>query len=105
VPLDPEARVFESNSALPIAGTPGVPWVRSGTDFIGEPVEGRVGIAVEFSEGWNPDGTESGWSVSVDGSEGRATFASTGAGTPLAYAVAGLVLVSMVFIVVGRRRR
>ncbi len=105
VPLDPEARVFENNSALPIAGTLQVPWQRSGTAFAGEPVNGTVGIAVEFAEGWNPNGTRSGWSVSVEGEEGRATFASKGIQTPLAYTVAALAVAALACIVVGRRKR
>jgi hypothetical protein len=104
VPLDPESRVFENDQALPIAGTTETPWQRTGTSFVGEPVDGPVGIAVNYSDGWEPEGSAADWSVEVDGGLGRATFASPGVVTPLGYGVATLLLGSVALVIVGRRR-
>jgi hypothetical protein len=104
VPLDPDARVFENDQALPVAGTSDVPWQRSGTSFVGEPVDGEVGIAVNYDDGWEPDGTRSGWSVAVDGSEGEASFSYPGIDSYLQLGVVALLLGSLVLVIVGRRR-
>lgn len=104
VPLDPDARVYENDQALPIAGSPGIPWQRSGTSFVGEPIDGSISIAVNYADGWQPDGARAGWSVAVDGGQGVASFASTGLTTPLAYSVVALLLGTIALLIVGRRR-
>jgi len=105
LPVDPESRVFENDAALPIAGTDDVSWDDSGIGFAGESVEGPVGLAVNFDEGWQPDATRSRWSVVVDGGEGSATYGPSDANRWLTGAAAAVVLASLGLIIVGRRRR
>jgi GT2 family glycosyltransferase len=104
VPLDPDSRVYENDQAFPIAGTSQDPWQRSGTSFVGEPMEGPVGVAVNYSDGWQPDATPADWAVEVDGSQGEARFSYPGVSGLLAYGAIALLVASVGLIIVGRRR-
>ncbi len=86
VPLDPEARVYENRSAAPIAGSIAVPWQRRGLDFVGESVSGPVALSVNYDEGWAPDPAQSEWLVTIDGSDGLASYRPTGLHLPLSSA-------------------
>ncbi len=116
VPLDPSARVYENESAHPIAGscggpernlagTCGEPWQRSGLEFIGEAVDGPVDLSVNFDEGWGPDGEPSGWFTTVDGSEGTATFQADGLRLALSILSLAVVAGAIAAILWGRRTR
>ena len=103
-PLDPESRVFENRSSVPLAGTEESPWLRSGTGFEGESTDSAVPIAVSFDEDWQPDASREGWSITVAGSEGRAWYAASAVDMALPAGSALLVLAGAGMVVVGRRR-
>ncbi len=103
-PLDPESRVYENRNAVPLAGTTESPWVRSGTGFEGEAREADIPIAVGFDDDWQPDAARNGWSVTVDGREGRAWYSASTIEMALPVASIVLVVGGLVMIALGRRR-
>lgn len=105
VPLDPSARVYENDSAHPIAGTGQVPWQRSGVDFVGEAVDGPVSLSVNFDEGWGPEGEASAWFTTVDGAEGMATFQADSLRLTLSIVALAVVAGAVAAIAWGRRAR
>jgi hypothetical protein len=104
IPLDPVARVFENKMSSPIAGTVAEPWAQSGLVFVGERVDGPVGIAVNHDDGWQPDAARSAWFVRIDGSDGIATFAAPGSNLALSALSIASMLGALVLILIGRRR-
>jgi hypothetical protein len=103
IPLDPESRVFENLESDPIAGTEATPWLRSGTGYAGDEVAGPMPLAVNFDEGWGPDGVRNGWSVAVDGSLGSASHTPSGLNLYLAIASIVSMAGAVLTIVLGRR--
>jgi GT2 family glycosyltransferase len=104
IPLDPESRVFENGGALPIAGTPENPWAESGTGYSGEATESRVPLAVEFDDDWGPDGSRTGWSVTVDGVAGEADYVASATQTMLPVLSLVALIVALAMIGLGARR-
>lgn len=105
-PLDPESRVFENSTPAPIADSGGDSlWVRSGTGFAGEPGSGRVALAVNYDDGWQPDAEAAGWSTTVSASTGEATFRGSDLNVGLAIAAIALLVTSLALIGIGRARR
>lgn len=104
-PLDPDSRVFKNRNSIPLAGTVDAPWARSGTGFAGESTEGPVPLALNYDDGWEPDVSRAGWSMTVDGGEGRAWYRATPAEMAFPLASIALVLAGVAMVLVGRRRR
>jgi hypothetical protein len=104
IPLDPDARVYQNMSAVPLAGNEEVSWSRSGTGFAGEVTADPVHIAIGYAEGWQPDAEPDDWSVSVAGDSGMATYRASG--TPLALAVSSIAFLvgGLALIILGARR-
>jgi GT2 family glycosyltransferase len=103
-PLDPESRVFENRNSVPLAGTEEGPWVSSGTGFEGDATEADVPITVTFDGDWRPGASRDGWSLTVDGGEGRAWFSAGTIEMALPVASIALVAAALVMIAWGRRR-
>lgn len=99
-PLATGARVYENLSRQPLAGA----WQRSGTGYAGEPLA-RVRLAVNISEGWQPDPVPEDWALTVDGQNGRADFSSPGGALALVTLGPIAFLVGLGLIVFGRRKR
>lgn len=105
IPLDPDARVFQNESAAPLAGTVSDPWESDGVGFAGPVIAGRVPIAMNFGDGWSPDVSAEGWSMTVDGADGVAAPRIHGLDSILAAASLGMLVLALGMIVVGRRKR
>ncbi|HWB89206.1 MAG TPA: glycosyltransferase [Acidimicrobiia bacterium] len=105
IPLDPSARVYENLDAAPLAAGDGVVWERSGSGFSGEEVDGRIALAVNHDEGWEPESLRDGWHASVSGVAGQASYTPEPLFLGLAIATVVGLLASVAAIVVGRRRR
>ncbi|HEU4318598.1 MAG TPA: glycosyltransferase [Acidimicrobiia bacterium] len=105
VPLDPDSRVYENDKAVAIAGTRDQPWVSDGVGYAGEAVDGPVPLAFNFDAGWSPDVSQSGWSMTVDGSSGMANHPAAGLDLTMNIAVAVLVIAGLGGIVYARRGR
>lgn len=104
LPLDPVSRVYENDRAVPLAGTNASPWAPDGVDYSGDPVDGVVGLAVSYDDGWGPDSVRNVWSVSVEGSRGIASWAAPAFDTIIA-AISILLLVGALgAIALGRRK-
>lgn len=103
-PLDPDSRVYENRNSVRLAGTEDNPWLPSGAGFAGERVDGRVPLAVNYDDGWEPDPSRDGWAVTVDGSAGRAWYSASP--MEMAYPVASILLLvgAVAMIALGRRR-
>ncbi|MGD2102910.1 MAG: glycosyltransferase [Acidimicrobiia bacterium] len=104
LPLDPEARVYQNESAVPLAGTPETPWSRSGIGYAGDVTESSVPIAVNFDDGWSPDATRISWFVQVDGGDGVATYVPSDTDRMLSIASIVTMAAALMLIVVGRAR-
>ncbi len=104
-PLAPDARVFENLSAQPLADGGDRTWLASGTGFVGEPTTGSVRLAVNYAEGWRPDGAADDWAVAVDGSSGMAAYRGTGTDLVLALVPALILVAALGLAVWGRRNR
>ncbi len=99
-PLVTGARVYENLAREPLAG----PWERSGSGFAGEQT-GRLRLAVNHSDGWQPDPAEADWAVSIDGQGGRADFSGSGSAMALAALGPLTFIAGLVLIAFGRRKR
>lgn len=104
-PLDPDARVFENSSSRPIAQAETGVWTRDGVGFSGDPGSGRVEVAINYDDGWQPDPERTDWSISVSAETGEASFRGSETHRALALASALVVLIGLLFLVVGRIRR
>jgi len=104
IPLDPESRVFENDRAHPLAGTEEVPWLRAGTGFSGTRTESRIPLAMNHDSGWEPAALADGWSMTVEGNGGEATYQPSPLHLTLAIASIVVVVGSVVMIGLGRRR-
>ncbi|MGH3650283.1 MAG: hypothetical protein ACRDU9_06185 [Acidimicrobiia bacterium] len=104
IPLDPESRVFENDRAAPLAGTEEATWLRAGTGFAGTSTGSRIPLAVNHDSGWGPASLADGWSVTVEGSTGEATYQPSTVHLVLAIASIAMVAGSVVIIGLGRRR-
>lgn len=105
-PLDPESRVFENSRPAPVADSDGESiWTRSGPGFAGEPGPGRVVLAINHDDGWQPDAEAVGWSTSVSASTGEATFRGPDLNVGLAIAAIALLVSSVALIGIGKARR
>ena len=103
LPLDPDARVYENAIAVPVAGTADRPWDEDGLGFSGPAVDDRVRVAMNYAGGWGPDPAPSDWFVTIDGSDGTASWSPPTLTTTLSATVIGLLLASLTMVVVGRR--
>lgn len=103
-PLDPASRVYENRESSPLAGTAESPWLRDGTGYSGDSVDGPATVAVNYDPGWEQDGAREDWFVTLEGEPGRAWYAPTT--TSMALPVASIVLLvgALALIVVGRTR-
>jgi len=105
-PLDPESRVFENPSAVPLAhDSMDSVWTRDGAGFVGEPGSGRVSLALNHSDGWQPESGPVTWWSSVSAIDGSSSFAGSGLDQVLALASIGLVASGGLLVAMGRRRR
>lgn len=105
LPLDPDSRVYENGSALPLAGTTNDPWAENGVGFSGESVDGPIGISMNFADGWEPNGNEVEWFIAVSGSTGSAIYRAPAFRLVTSIATIALFFGSITLILVGRRRR
>jgi hypothetical protein len=103
LPLDPDSRVYENDRAVTLAGTEQTPWLAMGVGYGGEVIDGRAGVAANFDDGWGPDGERSGWSVTVDGSTGRAGWAAPSARVVMSVVSIVALVGAMGAIALGRR--
>jgi hypothetical protein len=105
-PLATGSRVFENPASIPlVAGDDNLGWTREGAGFGGRPTAGTVSISVNHSAGWQPEPASQGWRLTVDGSEGMATFSGSGYLSFAPYVALGMFLIALVFLVWGRARR
>lgn len=105
-PLDPDSRVFENPRSVPIADSGfDDSWNRDGTGFRGDSEADRVELAINHAEGWSPSSEPVNWYVSVDGSQGTASFLGDTLQLSLAIAAGAVLALGLVLIVVGRLRR
>ncbi len=104
-PLDATARVYENPGARPIAAGTSVIWARSGTGFSGVPAQQRITIAVNQDEDWSPDPVLAGWAMTVDGSDGVATYLPDTAAYILPVLALTMLASALGVIIVGRARR
>ncbi|MFZ0013422.1 MAG: glycosyltransferase [Acidimicrobiia bacterium] len=104
LPLDPDSRVYENDRAVTLAGTEETPWMSTGVGYGGDVIEGRAGVAANFDDGWGPDGERSGWSLTVDGSDGAANWAAPSPRMIMSVVSILVLLGSIGAIALGRRR-
>jgi GT2 family glycosyltransferase len=103
-PLDPGSRVYENRESQPLAGTAESPWVRDGTGFSGDRVDGPVSLAVNYAPGWEPGGVRDGWETTVDGDRGTATYSPDPAEMAFPVVTIFLLIGALTLIGVGRAR-
>jgi GT2 family glycosyltransferase len=103
-PLDPGSRVYENRESQPLAGTAESPWVRDGTNFSGDRVDGPVSLAVNYAPGWEPGGVRDGWETTVDGDRGTATYSPDPAEMAFPVVTIFLLIGALTLIGVGRAR-
>lgn len=101
IPFDPESRIYQNDLSEPMAG----PWLSSGTGFAGEAIEDRVIISMNFDSGWQPDPQPDGWRMTVDGSDGVASYSPAGTTRALSMATIAVLVMTILVIVFARRRR
>lgn len=103
-PLDPGSRVYENRESRPLAGTVDSPWLRDGTGYSGDPVDGLAPVAVNYEPGWEQSGAQEDWFVTVDGGSGRAWFAPPSTAMVLPVASIALLVCALGLVIVGRVR-
>lgn len=104
LPLDPTARVYENDRSVVLADSTAGPWMKDGVGFRGDATSGRVTLAVNYDEGWQPDPQSEGWWVTVAATDGEASWVGDTLDTVLAGMVIGLIALSAVAVIAGRRR-
>ncbi len=104
VPFDSSVRIFENPDAVAIAlADNGEVWTVDGVGFTGDPDSGRVSLASNYTNGWQPEGGQVSWHLSVAASTGRAGYAGHPLNLALAYASLAVLLGSIVVIALARR--
>lgn len=103
-PLDPGSRVYENRESAPLAGTPESPWLRDGTAYSGDSVDGIAAVAVNYEPGWEQSGTQEGWFVAVDGMPGRAYYSPATSRMILPVVSIAMLLGALTLIGVGKAR-
>lgn len=103
LPLDPESRVLQNGTALPMAGTPDQPWNQDGLGYAGPTSTSPVRLSFNYDEGWQPGPARDDWFVTVEGSSGRATWSAPVLRTALSVATIVALVGSIALIAVGRR--
>ncbi len=105
-PLAGDWRVFENPEAEPLAvSDEGNIWAREGAAFGGVAGAGRIRIAVNHSDGWDPDPGSDGWRATVSAREGTAAFAGGGYLSLVPYASVGLLVLALISLIWGKTRR
>lgn len=104
LPLDPGSRVYQNQTAAPLAGTEDQPWVEEGLGYSGPTSDGRVAVASNYDAGWQPDSEPSQWFVTVDGGSGFADWKAPTLRTALSITTIVLLIGSVALIAIGRRR-
>lgn len=104
-PLDPEARVYENPSAVPMAAVEGSVWTRDGAGFAGDTTPNRVLLSVNGDRRWFPEPETADWAVSVAGDDGAASYQPDTVALLISVASVGLFALAVGAIVVGRARR
>jgi hypothetical protein len=105
-PLAGEWRVYENPQSLPLAVVDAGPvWTRSGAGFDGPVDPGRVSISVNHAAGWQPDAVSDGWRLTVAAADGSAHFNGGGYVGLAPIVAAGLLVVSLGMLIVGKARR
>jgi hypothetical protein len=66
-------------------------------------MDGRVEVAMNYDSGWAPDPAPSDWYLTVDGSEGTASWSAPTLPTALSIAVVTMLVGSLAMIGLGRR--
>lgn len=102
-PFDTGARVYENLSVEGVARGESVTWDRSGTGYAGEEVAGRVRLAVNYDDGWQPDPLADAWAVTVDGRDGEAVYVAPAMDRAMAALGPVAFLGGLVLIGLGRR--
>jgi len=103
-PLDPESRVYENRESAPLAGTSVSPWLRDGTGYSGDSVDGAASVAVNYEPGWEQAGVQESWFVTVEGEPGRAQYSPATLGLVLPVASIALLFGALALIALGRAR-
>ncbi len=106
-PLAGDWRVYENPQSMPLAliDADSV-WTRSGTGFEGSRADpGRVSISMNHAAGWQPDAVSDGWHLTVSAADGSARFRGGGYVGLAPLVAAGLLVVSLAMLVVGKARR
>ena len=83
----------------------GAVWTRSGLGFEGDPAEGSVLIASNFTTSWEPDGVNDDWSIEVGAGTGRAFFDGHPVNVALGYISMTLLALAAGLIGWGRAKR
>jgi hypothetical protein len=104
-PLDPDARVFENFISLPMAAGAGSVWSRDGAGFAGDLTSDQIRLSVNADPRWSPDPRAAEWAVSVAGADGSTRYKADPTSLALAIGAAGLLLLAVAVIVIGRTRR
>jgi hypothetical protein len=104
-PLDPDARVYENLNSLPMAAGADSIWIRDGAGFAGDLTSEQIRLSVNADPRWSPDPRAVDWAVSVAGADGSARYEADPASLALAIGAAGLLLLAVAVIVIGRTRR
>ncbi|CAN5750682.1 hypothetical protein BH23ACT4_BH23ACT4_04290 [soil metagenome] len=106
LPFDSVARVYENPNAGPIAvSDTGEVWAKVGTGWTGDVGTGRVALAINYTNGWEPAGGPVGWSSSVSASSGNASYSGHAVNLALGYGSAVMLISGLVMILIGRRSR
>jgi hypothetical protein len=104
-PLTPSSRVFENEASVSLAqGATDDVWRRDGAGFVGEPASGRVALALNHANGWQPDSAEVGWSSSVSAVDGDASYAGATSEVVLALVSIALFAGGLLMVAAGRRQ-
>ncbi len=104
-PLDPSLRIYENPDARPMAAGTSVVWARQGTGFGGVSANQPIALAVNQDDDWSPDPALDGWSLTVDGGQGSATYRADSSALILPILAMVMLMASVVAILVGRARR
>ncbi len=106
LPLESDMRVYESDSALPLAvSDSGEKWVKDGLGFSGDPGSGRVSISSNYTTGWEPSGGAVDWYTTVASSTGSADYGGHTVNIALGYLSLAVLISGIGLAMWGRAKK